>query len=126
MEKLSFLANYLWLNSLATTNPEAILSIHFKAAIVTNFISQEDEHIITESEMMMMYRVIETTSDDNKRISIGTYPSEAKAHRAVSEFVLNHVHAAKILRKRYSLRLGLDQATVTIDDCSYFYKVEGG
>lgn len=74
----------------------------------------------------MMYRVIETTSDDNKRIIIGTYPSEADAHMAVSKLALDHVHVAKILRKRYSLRLGLDQATVTIDDCSYFYKVEGG
>lgn len=74
---------------------------------------------------MMMYRVIETTSDDNKRIIIGTYPSEAKAHMAISEFAHNRVHAAKILRKRYTLRLGLDQATVTIDDCSYRYKVEG-
>lgn len=74
----------------------------------------------------MMYRLIETTSDDNKRIIIGTYPSEAEAHRAVSEFAQKHVHAAQILRKRYSLRLCLDQATVTIDDCSYFYKVEEG
>ncbi|MHB9953038.1 hypothetical protein [Ligilactobacillus murinus] len=75
---------------------------------------------------MMMYRVIETTSDDNKRINLGTYPSEAEAHRVVSEFAQKHVNVAKILRKRYSLRLGLDQATVTIDDCSYCYKVEGG
>lgn len=74
----------------------------------------------------MMYRVIETTSDDNKIINLGTYQSEAKAHRAVSEFAQKHVHVAKILRKRYSLRLDLDQATVTIDDCSYCYKVEGG
>lgn len=75
---------------------------------------------------MMMYRVIETTSDDNKRISLGTYPSESKAQGAVSEFAQKHVNVAKILRKRYSLRLDLDQATVTIDDCSYCYKVEGG
>lgn len=73
-----------------------------------------------------MYRVVETTSGDNKRIHLGTYPSEARAHMAVSEFAQKHVHVAKILRKRYSLRLDLDQATVTIDDCSYCYKVEGG
>lgn len=74
---------------------------------------------------MMMYRVIVTTSNNNERISIETYPSEAEAQRAVSEFALDDVHVAKILRKRYSLRLGLDQATVTIDNCSYCYKVEG-
>lgn len=81
---------------------------------------------MTESEMMMMYRVIETTSDDTKVIHLGSYPSEAEAHRAVSEFAQKHVNVAKILCKRYSLRLSLDQATVTIDDCSYCYKVEGG
>ena len=47
----------------------------------------------------MMYRVIETTSDDNKRINLGTYPSEAEAHRVVSEFAQKHVNVAKILRK---------------------------
>lgn len=73
-----------------------------------------------------MYRVVETTSDNNKVIHLGSYLSESKAQRAVSVFAQKHVNAAKILRKRYSLRLGLDQATVTIDDCSYCYKVEGG
>lgn len=73
-----------------------------------------------------MYRVIEITSDDSKVIQLGLYPSEARAHRAISEFAQKHVHVAKILRKRYSLRLDLDQATVTIDDCSYCYRVEGG